>query len=417
LKALDKSFQNLGLEGNQVAMVSDIGCSGLFDTFFSTHALHGLHGRALTYGAGLKLANPDLHVVVTMGDGGLGIGGAHFLAACRRNLNITLMVLNNFNFGMTGGQFSVTTPTDATVGSGFLNTLEKPLDVGQVAVAAGAAFVGRCSAYESELPNRLEDAVRFEGFSVLDIHGICPGRYLRRNRLTPDMIDESLKAMNPLPAPVEKNQRPEYGRSYRSLASNIKAANEPPAVESIFEPPRWGRQEVLFLGAAGQRVLTAGEVLGVAGLKAGLRVTQKNEYNITVMTGPSITELILSPEEIDFTGITQPSAVIALSEEGVARRHDLFMNLDKNTLVIQPNNVKIPSTGAQVMQVDFRNRGIKKTDWALASLALLAGMNRVLNPAMLYAALEHRFKGKILDGIMVFAKAVVDNPIPEGSSS
>ena len=106
LKVLDQVFVRMDLSGNQIAMVSDIGCSGLFDTFFNTHALHGLHGRALTYAAGLKLCRPDLNVVVTMGDGGLGIGGAHVLAACRRNLDLTLLVLNNFNFGMTGGQCS-----------------------------------------------------------------------------------------------------------------------------------------------------------------------------------------------------------------------------------------------------------------------------------------------------------------------
>ena len=83
-QTLDKAFQKMDLSGDRIVMVSDIGCSGLFDTFFNTHALHGLHGRALTYAAGLKLARPELNVVVTMGDGGQGIGGAHLLAACRR---------------------------------------------------------------------------------------------------------------------------------------------------------------------------------------------------------------------------------------------------------------------------------------------------------------------------------------------
>ncbi|GAG22567.1 unnamed protein product, partial [marine sediment metagenome] len=180
---LDKTFQNMGLQGNQIAMVSDIGCSGLFDTFFNTHALHGLHGRALTYAGGLKLARPDLNVVVTMGDGGLGIGGAHLLSACRRNLDLTLLVLNNFNFGMTGGQFSATTPPEAMVGSGFLNRLERPIDVAQVAAAAGAPFVARSSAYQKDLPELIEKAVRYKGFSVVDIWGVCPGRYLKRNKL------------------------------------------------------------------------------------------------------------------------------------------------------------------------------------------------------------------------------------------
>ena len=77
VQALDATLQNMQLIGDQVAIVSDIGCSGLFDTFFNTHAFHGLHGRALTYATGIKMVRPDLHVIVTMGDGGLGIGGAH----------------------------------------------------------------------------------------------------------------------------------------------------------------------------------------------------------------------------------------------------------------------------------------------------------------------------------------------------
>ena len=77
VQALDRAFAQLGLDGQDVAIVSDIGCSGLFDTFFLTHALHGLHGRALTYAAGIKAVQPGLHVVATMGDGGIGIGGAH----------------------------------------------------------------------------------------------------------------------------------------------------------------------------------------------------------------------------------------------------------------------------------------------------------------------------------------------------
>ncbi|MBW1747712.1 MAG: 2-oxoglutarate synthase, partial [Deltaproteobacteria bacterium] len=216
--ALDKAFLNLGFQGEDVVIVTDIGCSGLFDTFFNTHAFHGLHGRALTYATGLKMAHPELNVIVTMGDGGLGIGGAHILSACRRNLDLTLLVLNNFNFGMTGGQFSATTPLNALVGSGFLNRMERPIDVCQVASSAGAPYAKRFSSYAKNLVEEMENAIRFEGFSILDIWGICPGRYTKRNRLTPKTIEDTLAKMPSMKNPVPENLRKEYGRHYRELA-------------------------------------------------------------------------------------------------------------------------------------------------------------------------------------------------------
>lgn len=391
---LDQAFQGMGLAGNQIVIVSDIGCSGLFDTFFNTHAFHGLHGRALTYAAGLKMARPELKVVVTMGDGGQGIGGAHLLAACRRNLDLTLLILNNFNFGMTGGQFSATTPPDAQLGSGFLNQLERPLDICEVARSAGAPYVMRCSGFRKNLAEEIQSAIAYKGFSVMDIWGICPGRYTKKNRLTPKMIDEALAKMPPLEGIVAENARPEYGQRYRKMASVQKKANRPAVIEARYEAPQVGRQEVVLLGSAGQRIITAGELLCIAGLTAGLKTTQKNEYNITVLRGPSISELILSPEKIDYTGIDMPSVVVALDQEGVDRRGDLFERLAKDALIIQISGVTLPASIADIHQVDLKNLGIKRTDWALASLAVLAKLNRIISAEMLKAALKLKFKGK-----------------------
>jgi len=393
---LDKAFQNMGLTGEKVAIVSDIGCSGLFDTFFDTHALHGLHGRALTYATGIKLARPDLNVVVTMGDGGQGIGGAHLLAACRRNLDLTLLVLNNFNFGMTGGQFSATTPLDAQVGSGFLNQLEHPLDICQVARSAGAPYVTRCSGYRPDLAEEIQRAIEFKGFSVLDIWGVCPGRYTKKNRLTPKAIEATLSELPPMEGVVAENNRKEYGTHYRDVAARQKPVAEPLKIDTKFAPPRPGRQEVVLLGSAGQRIITAGEILCLAGLTAGLQTTQKNEYNITVLRGPSISELVLSPEEIDYTGIQRPSAIVALDQEGVIRRKAMFDGLDDNTLVVQIEGVEIPACKARIHRVDLKSLGIKKPDWALASLAVLANLGQILNFEMLAAALKIRFKDMVL---------------------
>ncbi len=403
---LDRAFQNMGLTANQIAMVSDIGCSGLFDIFFNTHALHGLHGRALTYAAGLKLGRPDLNVVVTMGDGGQGIGGAHWLAACRRNLNLTLLVLNNFNFGMTGGQFSATTPPDAQVGSGFLNLLERPLDICQTARSAGAAYVTRCSAYSKDLTVKIQQAMEFEGFAVMDIWGVCPGRYTKRNRLTPKMIEESLAKLPAIEGPVAENDRKEYGRHYRELTADRKPAAEPLKIETVCDPPQSGRREAVLLGSAGQRIITAGEILCLAGLTAGLNTTQKNEYNITVLRGPSISELILSPEEIDYTGIKRPGVVLALGQEGVDRRKDMFKQLDSDGLILQADGVEVPACSARIHPMDFKSRGIKKPDWALASLGVLAGFGKIISPEMLATALKIRFKGNTLAAALELIKQV-----------
>jgi Pyruvate/2-oxoacid:ferredoxin oxidoreductase gamma subunit len=391
-------------------MVSDIGCSGLFDTFFKTHALHGLHGRALTYAAGLKMARPEMKVIVTMGDGGIGIGGAHFLAACRRNLDLTLLVLNNFNFGMTGGQYSVTTPLQAQVGSGFLNQLEPPLDICAVAVSAGAGYVTRCSGYRKDLPDEIARAFEYEGFSVLDIWGICPGRYTKRNRITPKSIESALDDLEPIEGLVEKNQRDEYGRRYRKIRLKADPPGPPPEVEPICESPDPGRHEIVILGSAGQRVLTAGEIVCYAGLFAGLNTTQKNDYPITVLRGYSISELILSPQEILYTGITKPSVVLALGQEGVDRRRDLFPALGEGALVIHAAGIDLPASTARVRSVDFRKQKIKSEDRALASLAILAKLKRTMTIDMLTAALAARFTGDALSASLELVQRTTIDP-------
>ena len=171
---------------------------------------------------------------------------------------------------------------------------------------------------------------------------------------------------------------------------------EPEKVEARYEPPDATRQEVVILGGAGQRVITAGEILCLAGLTAGLKATQKNEYDITVLRGASNAEVILSSEEIGFTGIERPSVIAALGQDGVGRRRGLFESVDRDTLVLQADGIEVPETNATVRRVDFRGQRIKSQDWALASVSLLAKLNRVISPEMLKSALETRFKGQSL---------------------
>lgn len=407
VKILDRAFTELGLTGERVVIVSDIGCSGLFDTFFNTHAFHGLHGRALTYAAGLKLARPDLNVIVTMGDGGLGIGGAHWLAACRRNLDITLLVLNNYNFGMTGGQFSVTTPESALSGSGFLNKLEQPADLVRVAAAAGAEFVRRVSPYSDGAVGHVKDAVNYHGFAIVELPGICPGRYTAKNRLTPadinKMADENSCSVSSTPA-----GRREYGDAYRAEAAKMEPAGRPAHIRRMHEPVEFTRKEVLILGSAGQRIGSAGELLCLAGMSSGFNVAQKSEYNITVLRGPSISEVILDMDDIDYTGIDRPSVILALAGEGVQRRIGIFDGLDERTLVVKAADVDMPGCGAVVRNVDFKALGIKPAERGLAGLAMLAKQETIITIDMLKTAINERYSGGYREeGMKVIERTLV----------
>jgi Pyruvate/2-oxoacid:ferredoxin oxidoreductase gamma subunit len=379
-------------------MVSDIGCSGLFDTFFATHALHGLHGRALTYGAGIKLAQPHLTVVVTMGDGGLGIGGAHLLAACRRNLDLTLLVLNNFNFGMTGGQFSCTTPTPASVGSRFLNALERPMDVCSVAAAAGAPFVARSSVYDKDLADLLARAISFEGFSLVDIWGLCTGRYLGKNLEAPQEIQNTLAGLPPYRGPVAQNLRREYASHYREHKRG--APWEVPEIPTQFRPPITERRDVVLLGTAGDRIISAGTLLAHAAVSAGMHVTQKNDYAITVMRGPSVTEVIVSPEPITYPGVERPDLVVALSAEGVRRRRELFARVKPEGRVVVAKGVALPPTRARLLHVDFQAWSIKRRERALAALAVVARAGDPVTVEMVENAAASTLRGKSLDATL-----------------
>lgn len=409
LHALDQALVAMGLSAEEVVMVSDIGCSGLFDTFFNTHAFHGLHGRALTYATGIKMARPDLKVIVTMGDGGLGIGGAHVLSTCRKNIDLTLLVLNNFNYGMTGGQCSSTTPQDAQVGSGFLNRLEKPMDICQVAAAAGAGYVSRLSTYDKGIVEGLKEAIAFDGFSLLDIWGLCPGRYTRRNKLTPRSIEADLAILPDLGDYRTRNAREEYGRAYRQEASRLQPVSKPARIEATCTPPQAGRSEVVVLGSAGQRIITAGELLCLAGASAGCHAAQKSDYPITVMRGHSVTEIILSDVEIEYTGIENPSVVIALAPEGVSRRKKMIAALPPEAWVIKASGIDLPPSAATIIEVDFKAEKIKSQDWALVSLAVLAKQNRVLNMDMLKAALQLRFRKAEYETALAMVEKAVES--------
>jgi hypothetical protein len=283
------------------------------------------------------------------------------------------------------------------VSSSFLNVLEKPFDLCHVAASAGAPFVARSSVYRKDLPELLKEAISFEGFAVLDIWGGCPARYMKKNPLSPKEIEAAIEKLPTYEGVVPSNIRREYSSHYREAAATDRAEVHWQGIETIFEPAVRERREVVFLGSAGQRVITAGGLLARAAILAGMNVSQKNDFHITVMRGPSVTELIVSPQAITFTGVEEPQVIIALAHEGARRCWGLFEKMKKGGQIILAAGVEIPPTAGQILEVDFKAGGIKNKEMALGALYLLARDRDPITPDMLEEALKQTFQGNRLE--------------------
>jgi len=212
LGALARAFEELNLERKDIVVVSGIGCWGKADDYMTTNALHTTHGRALAYATGVKAANPDLHVVVLMGDGdGATIGGNHLIHSARRNMPLTAVVVNNFNYGMTGGQFSATTPAGHITSTSVAGNPERQMDICELARAAGANFVARETvATGMKLKNRIKEAMTQKGFALIEAISPCTTLYGPKNKMkAPVQMLKWLKEKGVPAAKYDKLEAPE----------------------------------------------------------------------------------------------------------------------------------------------------------------------------------------------------------------
>ncbi len=184
LKAMLRAIDRAKLEKDNVCVISGIGCSSRTPGYVDFNTLHTLHGRALSFATGIKFAKPELKVIVVTGDGdALAIGGNHFIHTCRRNIDVTVLVFTNATYGMTGGQYSPTTPIGSMATTSRYGSIEPPFDACEMAKAAGATFVARGTAYHTlELEKVIEAAIAHKGTSVVDIIDACPTYFGRANK-------------------------------------------------------------------------------------------------------------------------------------------------------------------------------------------------------------------------------------------
>jgi len=184
MRDVAQAIENLALNRDQTVIVSGIGCSSRAAGYMDFNTIHTTHGRAIPFATGIKLANPELNVIVMAGDGDIAaIGGNHLIHAARRNIGLTVVVMNNNIYGMTGGQYSPTTPTGEYGTTAPYGNLDRSFDIAGLAYGAGASYAARGTVYHvHQTINLIMDGIRNKGFSIIDIASICPTYYGRKNK-------------------------------------------------------------------------------------------------------------------------------------------------------------------------------------------------------------------------------------------
>jgi 2-oxoglutarate ferredoxin oxidoreductase subunit beta len=235
-------MEELEISRDEAVMVSGIGCSSRTPGYVDINTLHTTHGRAIAFATGVKLAKPKLKVIVVTGDGdATAIGGNHYIHAARRNIDLTVLLYNNYIYGMTGGQVSPTTPKGSRASTAPFGNLEPPFNISGLAEAAGASFVARGDVYHvQKLEKLIKMALQKKGFSVLEILSPCPTAYGRMNKI-PHPVD-NMKWLKNSAVPVAKYEKmspeeredkistgvlvdidkPEYTAEYQKLIDKVR---------------------------------------------------------------------------------------------------------------------------------------------------------------------------------------------------
>ncbi|HQQ67540.1 MAG TPA: 2-oxoacid:ferredoxin oxidoreductase subunit beta [Candidatus Cloacimonadota bacterium] len=243
LGAIIRALASMNVNRDDVMMVSGIGCSSRMPVYIDLNTLHTLHGRAIAFATGIKLQKPHMKVIVVTGDGDCtAIGGNHLIHAARRNIDLTVILVNNNIYGMTGGQCSPTTPHDAIATTAPYGNIEPDFNICNLALGAGASFVARTTAFHvMEMQNYFQSAMEHPGFSLIEVVSACPVIYGRLNKKggAPQMMKEfrdnsiPLTAVEKLPPEqvagkiqrgiLRKEIRPEFCNAYADLTARVQA--------------------------------------------------------------------------------------------------------------------------------------------------------------------------------------------------
>jgi len=348
---------NRGWDLDKLSVVSGIGCTGRVAGYLRLDSFHTTHGRAIPFATGLKLANLVLKVVVFSGDGDIaGIGGNHFIHAARRNLPITVICVNNFNYGMTGGQVGPTTPHKARAVTTQYGNYEYPFNLPYLAAAAGASFVARWTVLHARrLTWTLREAMQHPGFSFVEIIAPCATAYARWNPEGSGLDSEKLRRrglevmkhyqavgrigrdVHPKDAAINvdengliteivegkflDNPRPDLqsAMEQQAQAAAKRWQNEKKAIDQRAQlPPREDRvprTELQLGGFGGQGIMSAGKIIGqAAAVYDKLEACFTQSYGPEARGGSAGSQVIISSDPIYHPHLLEPSSAIIMSQ-------------------------------------------------------------------------------------------------------
>jgi 2-oxoglutarate ferredoxin oxidoreductase subunit beta len=415
ISALQWLEKNRGWDMDKVAVVSGIGCTGRIAGYIRLDSFHTTHGRAIPFATGLKLANPELKVAVLSGDGDIaGIGGNHFIHAARRNLDIAVVCVNNFNYGMTGGQVGPTTPHEARAVTSQYGNFEYPFNLPYLAAASGASFVARWTVLHARrLEWTLREALEHPGFSFVEIIAPCSTAYARWNREGTGLDPEKLRRrglevlkfyqqvgriahdVHPKDAGIQVDEngllteivegkfledpKPDLQQALDALSikgekwwrAEKKALDDRPKLAKRVDA--LPRTEVQLGGFGGQGIISAGKIIGqAAAIYDGREVCFTQSYGPEARGGSAGSQVVLASDPIHHPHIMQPTSAIIMSQGAYA----------KYIASLAPGGVLLIDDGLVSLPEDHR-RDITTHGIAATRIAEEMGNNRAANTVML----------------------------------
>ncbi|UWG46736.1 Pyruvate:ferredoxin oxidoreductase or related 2-oxoacid:ferredoxin oxidoreductase, beta subunit [Halanaeroarchaeum sp. HSR-CO] len=416
LNTFAATIDRMGIDRDDLLLVSGIGCSAWIPSpNFEADTLHTTHGRAIAFATGAKVGNPALETVVISGDGDLaGIGGNHLLHAARRNVDITVILVNNFTYGMTGGQVAPTTPHESMTTTSPYGNPEDAIDIAAVADSAGASFVARqVTSRPQQLIGTLTRAIENDGFSLVEVISQCPTVYGRRNEMAsaPEMLDwmeAQVQAGDLEVGPIAQRDRSEFVAA--SEAVEQRAIREH-VTEDRAAPTKTGDDLLLRIaGEGGQGTVVAGTIIGEAAAINGRNVFKTEEYGSRARGGVASSDLIISDTRIHEAKVPEGAAdvLVALTDASLADHRSVLR--EGGRLIVDADRVTEPPAAAE--RVPFTGIATDVATERSTNMAVLGYLNAALDIAddsVVEESIESNLDASIEDNLAVYRRAT-DEP-------